>query len=147
MNYNISVDVNTTLEAAFSAVSHEIEKWWGKVDKSAAILYEEFSIFFGTTEWRFVIADYILNEKITWRCIKAKHYDGDRTDIREEWLGTEIIWQFKEKNNHVAISLLHNGLTPELNCYDICESGWNYFVGTILKQYLETGIGNPYTDS
>ena len=146
MNYNISVDVDTTIEAAFSAVSHEVEKWWGKVDNSSPKLYEEFSIFFGKTEWRFVISDQIPNEKITWRCIKAKHYDGDRTDIREEWLGTEITWQFTEKNNHVEISLLHNGLTPELNCYDICESGWNYFVGSSLKKYLESGNGSPHIE-
>jgi len=147
LNYNISIDVDATIESAFAAVSHEIAKWWGKVDKSAPILYEEFSVFFGKTEWRFVIADYILNKKITWRCTKAKHFDGDRTDIREEWLGTEINWQFTEKNKLVQISLLHNGLITELNCYEICESGWNIFVGTSLKQYLETGIGNPYIDS
>lgn len=87
-----------------------------------------------------------LNKKITWCCIKAKHFDGDRTDIREEWLGTEINWQFTEKNKHVQISLLHNGLIPELNCYEICESGWNYFVGSSLKQYLESGEGSPYLE-
>jgi hypothetical protein len=144
MDYKISILANAKIENAFTAVSHEIEKWWGKVDNASPILYEEFSVFFGSTEWRFVISDHILNDKITWRCNKAEHYDGDRTDIRHEWLHTEVHWEFKDNKDGVEISLVHKGLTPELNCYDICEAGWNYFVGTSLKNYLESGTGSPY---
>ncbi len=31
------------------------------------------------------------------------------------------------------------------SCY-VCVQGWAFFVGTSLKQYVETGIGIPYPD-
>ncbi len=64
-------------------------------------------------------------------------------NIKEEWLNTELVWTFKENGSEVEVSFVHNGLTPELNCYKICESGWNFFISTSLKNYLETGQGNP----
>jgi len=66
------------------------------------------------------------------------------TDIKEEWLGTELYWEFKNGNGLTEISFLHNGLNPSLNCYEVCESAWSFFIPKSLKSYLETGIGNPY---
>ncbi len=34
----------------------------------------------------------------------------------------------------------------ESPCYDVCNQGWAYFLGTSFKQYIETGRGIPYPD-
>ncbi len=43
----------------------------------------------------------------------------------------------------IQLSFVHKGLTPDLNCYEICDAGWTHFIINSLKQYLETGTGNP----
>ena len=84
--------------------------------------------------------------QISWKCIEAVHYHKGHTGIKEKWLHTEVHWTFKKIENTVEISLLHLGLKPELNCFKICEPAWNYFLTISLKNYLETGIGNPHIE-
>lgn len=43
----------------------------------------------------------------------------------------------------IELSFTHKGLTPNLNCYKICDAGWTHFIANSLKQYLETRIGTP----
>lgn len=38
----------------------------------------------------------------------------------------------------------HLGLTPQLECYGLCNVGWNQYLAS-LKRYLEEGTGMPYT--
>jgi len=144
MNYEKSVRVKTSQEKAFKAVAGEIDNWWGRVDNPVIKVGDEFSIFFGKTVWRFVITEFSPYNKITWKCIKAEHYHEGLTNIKEEWLNTDLYWTFEKNDYFVEISLLHKGLTPDLNCYKVCESAWDFFVPTSLKSYLETGRGSPY---
>ena len=37
----------------------------------------------------------------------------------------------------------HLGLVPDLQCWDVCNQGWNYFLPS-LKQFAETGRGTPF---
>lgn len=144
MNYSKSIQIKTTRQNAFSAIANGIDKWWGKIDNTTSKVNDEFSILFGQTEWRFKIIDYSEYERITWECIKANHVHKGLTDIKEEWLGTKLYWKFKRVNGLTEILFVHSGLNQNLNCYGVCESAWSFFIPKSLKNYLETGIGNPY---
>lgn len=144
MNYTQSIQTKATQKNAFLSIVTGIDKWWGEIDKPISKINDEFSIFFGNTEWRFKIIEYSEYEKITWKCIKANHVHEGLTGIKEEWLGTELYWKLKKINGFTEILFEHNGLTPSLNCYKVCESAWSFFIPNSLKNYLETGIGNPY---
>ena len=143
MNYETSIRIDTKKENAFKAVASDLEKWWGKVDNQVSKEGDNFTISFGKTKWKFVITEFSPYNQISWKCIEAEHVVKGLKNIKEEWLNTELVWTFKENGSEVEVSLVHNGLTPELNCYNICESGWSYFISTSLKNYLDTGKGNP----
>lgn len=144
MNYTQSIKTKATQKTSFLSIATGINKWWGKIDNTISKVNDEFSIFFGNTEWRFKIIEYSKYEKITWECIKANHVHEGLTDIKEEWLGTVLYWEFKKVNGFTEISFEHSGLIPNLNCYGVCESAWGFFIPNSLKNYLETGTGNPY---
>ncbi len=38
------------------------------------------------------------------------------------------------------------GQAKKDGCYNVCNEGWKYFLGTSLKSYLETGKGMPYPE-
>lgn len=146
MNFQKTIIVNTTKESAFEAATTGINNWWGNVDNSNITrIGDEFSIFFEEdTEWRFKVSSLKKFDEVQWKCIHANHTYSGLQGINEEWLDSEIIFKFKELD-HDSIELLfeHKGLTPDLNCYEICDAGWTHFVVTSLKQYLETGKGSP----
>jgi Activator of Hsp90 ATPase homolog 1-like protein len=146
MEYTNRISTSANKEDGFYAITNNLDKWWGKTDNSTSKIGDEFSIFFGDTEWRFKIKEYVPFEKITWLCIKANHVHGNLADIEKEWLNTELHWNFIDKNGETEISFTHKGLAPVLNCFDVCKSGWDYFISTSLKNYLETGEGSPHFD-
>jgi len=144
MDYKTSFLTSMDRNTSFYAVTKGIDKWWGEVDNSVRKLGDEFSIFFGNTEWRFKITQYVPFEKIKWHCIKANHVHKGLQNIKEEWLNTDVEWDIKEDGDKTKITITHNGLNNQLNCYEVCKSGWDYFLLSSLKNYLETGKGTPH---
>jgi len=146
MDFQKTINVNTIKEKAFEAVTTGINKWWGNVDSSNITRTgDEFSIFFEEqTEWRFVISKLDRFKQVHWKCIHANHSYSGMKGIKKEWLNSEVKFEFKELGKG-AIELFfeHKGLTPELNCYEICDAGWTHFIVTSLKQFLQTGKGAP----
>jgi len=146
MDYKIEITTSADIKPCFYAIAREVDKWWGKVDNPISSIGEEFSVFFGKTEWKFRIDEYLQFKKITWKCIKANHVHDGLNNIEQEWLDSELFWSFISTNGKTNITLVHKGLTPNLNCYGVCKSGWDFFVSSSLRKYLETGKGNPYVD-
>lgn len=48
MNYTQSIQTIATQKNAFLSIAN---KWWGKIDNTISKVNDEFSIFFGSTEW------------------------------------------------------------------------------------------------
>lgn len=86
--------------------------------------------------------------EIHWECVAQHHEAPGQLTKTDEWKGTLVIFLLKELS---AISALlkftHIGLTPNLECYDICDQGWTHFITVSLKKYLEHGEGEPYRDT
>jgi hypothetical protein len=61
------------------------------------------------------------------------------------WEGTTITFTLTPAQHHTQRDVAHTGYR-ESPCYEVCRQGWEYFIGTSLKQYLETGKGMPYPE-
>jgi hypothetical protein len=48
----------------------------------------------------------------------------------EEWEGTTIAFEIAEKGGETEMRFTHAGLTPKLECYGGCSSGWVHYVET-----------------
>jgi uncharacterized protein YndB with AHSA1/START domain len=63
--------------------------------------------------------------------------------LNEEWAGTGITFQIGPRaKGGAALAFRHDGLVPELECYERCSRGWEYFLPS-LRDYVETGTGRP----
>ena len=61
-----------------------------------------------------------------------------------EWVGTRPTFMLEpEGAGRVRITFVHRGLTPDLDCIDMCTQGWNHFIGS-LGRFLEAGAGDPF---
>jgi hypothetical protein len=43
------------------------------------------------------------------------------------------------------LTFTHIGLTPQVECFDQCEKGWDYFIGESLYKLITEGAGLPDT--
>ncbi|WP_301162011.1 hypothetical protein [uncultured Winogradskyella sp.] len=145
MSYTTMVSINGTKQEVFNAISQHVQKWWGNTDNSVSSVGDEFTTSFDSTYWKFRISEFEPNTKIVWKCVEAKHIHNGYDGIEKEWEGTIVEWVLEDKGqNAIILNFAHNGLVPELNCYEICFPAWERFVTQSLKSFVETGTGMPH---
>jgi uncharacterized protein YndB with AHSA1/START domain len=63
--------------------------------------------------------------------------------VQEDWVGTTLHFDIRAMPDAVTeLHFRHAGLTPRLECFSDCKSGWDHFIPS-LRAYVETGSGNP----
>lgn len=144
-NYTQSILLPQTVpQQAFDALTQGIALWWSTAfEGSAQYLGHSFSVHFGQQVFKNIGIESITEPNhITWYVSDALLAVPGLQQQRE-WIGTRIIWDITTQNGDTIIQLTHEGLHPELECFDICYSGWQQFTDS-LQQYITSGKGNPY---
>jgi hypothetical protein len=143
-SYAREIVVNVNAGAAYRALTEEIDKWWAPVSNAVTAVGDTVTVRFDPTFWTMRVNKLASGERVEWECIEANHIvDGMPGSIREEWVGTKLIWNIRDQEEKTKISFIHEGLVPSLECFDICEASWDYFFVNSLKSYLDTGEGTP----
>jgi uncharacterized protein YndB with AHSA1/START domain len=61
----------------------------------------------------------------------------------EDWVGTQVHFGLRPAGDGTTeLRFRHEGLTPKLECFADCRSGWDHFIAS-LAAYVETGQGHP----
>ena len=64
-------------------------------------------------------------------------------DFEPDWVGTHPTFTVTTVDGDTTeLEFRHVGLTDELDCIDMCTSGWNHYLAS-LRDYVETGFGSP----
>jgi uncharacterized protein YndB with AHSA1/START domain len=66
----------------------------------------------------------------------------DSAPLTPDWVGTTIVFEVEDTGDGATIHFRHQGLTPQLECYDMCHEGWTHYIGSLVS-YVETGQGQP----
>ena len=147
-SYTRSITVKNTANAAFMALTKDIAKWWTKPDQPLQTVGDRAKFTFppGKSYWTFEATNLQQDRLVEMRCVDAMHiHEGQPKEIEKEWLGTVVIWKLSSDGDETTIDFEHIGLVPELNCYGVCEAGWDLFFVASLKEYLNTGVGHPHS--
>lgn len=146
-DYTKSIDVQANPSAAFNAVTEGVAHWWTRPDQPLTDIGDRAKFTFppGVSYWTFELTGMQKPTQVEWTCVDALHvHEGQPKQIETEWLNTKVLWHIAESGPGSRIEMQHQGLTPELLCYDVCEAGWDMFFLGSLKQYLDTGQGAPH---
>jgi len=60
-----------------------------------------------------------------------------------EWVGSRVIFDICEKDGRTQLTFTHEGLAPEVECFDACAPAWTQYVQNSLFSLITTGVGNP----
>ncbi len=149
-SYQQTILVNASPEEAYRALTTGYDHWWTKTQgKSFNELGDQIKFTFppNASFWTMEAKTLIPGKLVELECVDAYHLIVGKPEASQtEWLGTTMIWSIKADGNKTSVNFTHDGLTPNLHCYDICEAGWNMFFVESLKAYLDTGAGSPHTE-
>lgn len=143
-SYTREIVVSNTPDAAYRAVTSEFDKWWAISSGPINAVGDMVTFRFDPTYWMMRATKLVPNESVELECVEAHHiHEGLPALIRKEWEGTKLKWNIQQQGDNTKISFVHEGLVPSLNCYEICEMGWDHFFVNSLKKYLDSGNGSP----
>ncbi|RXM53569.1 MULTISPECIES: SRPBCC family protein [unclassified Chryseobacterium] len=143
-NYTNTIEVKTTVNKAYQSLTHQIPFWWTDMFEGAsAQIGDVFTIRFGADIYKTMkVKEAIPDTKVIWY-VEDSLIALPELKNQTEWIGTTIVWEIEPDGENIQIKVTHLGLSPNIECYDICSNGWVQFLGS-LKLFLETGTGTPY---
>ncbi len=71
-------------------------------------------------------------KKVQWKCVKGP----------DEWIGTDIIFDLKHKNEFTIVLFGHRNWKESSEFTAHCSTKWAVFLMS-LKELIETGKGRP----
>ncbi len=77
------------------------------------------------------LTELIPGEKIVWEVTESNLTFANKTD---EWTGTKIRFDISKEDNKTKITFVHEGLTPEFECYGGCSSAWTKYLEKLEKK-------------
>jgi hypothetical protein len=139
-SYTREILVSNTPSAAYRALTTEFDKWWTASSTPNTEVGDTVTFRFDPTYWTMRVTKLTTNQNVELKCIEAHHiHEGLPESILKEWEGTILRWTIQPYRDHTKILFVHEGLVPSLDCYEICEQGWDYFFVDSLKNYLDHG--------
>jgi hypothetical protein len=142
-NYHRTITVNASPGEAMKKIS-EVHLWWKKdFSGRAEKLNNKFTVPFdkeGIAFVNFRVSELQPEEKVVWKvtdCYLPWFND------KKEWNNTEVTFEISSVNDQTQIDFIHIGLVPGIECYEVCEKGWDGHVTNSLVKFMNEGVGLP----
>ncbi|MEM9027966.1 MAG: SRPBCC domain-containing protein [Pseudomonadota bacterium] len=145
--YSKAIAVRATPAAVYRALTAEHASWWTYNNGTFASVGDRVRFTFKpqASYWTLEARKLVPSEAVELVCVEAHHVLLDLPNVsKTEWLGTRMIWYIEARDRNTHIHFEHQGLTPDLHCYHVCEVGWDTFFERSLASYLDTGVGVPF---
>lgn len=140
-DYTISFTVNASAHDVFKSINN-VTKWWtedlkGKSKK----LNDEFTVWFDDIHIsKQKIVEFVPDKKVVWLVTESKL---NFIKNKSEWTNTKICFELTGSDKKTQILFTHFGLVSEIECYNSCTKGWEYYIKGSLYKLLTEGKGNP----
>lgn len=133
-HYNTAIVTNKSSNEIYEAVNN-VQAWWNEnIEGNYRNVGDKAKLTFGETYITFAVEELIPNRQVGWLVTDChKHFVQDK----KEWVGTRIIFEMTDGE----LVFNHYGLDNQLECFDICVKGWDFYLKESLKSLIETGQG------
>ena len=140
-DFNTNVLVDKPPKVVFDAINN-VRGWWSEeIVGNTNQLNDVFDYHYEDVHrCKIKLVEVVPNQKVVW-LIMNNYFSFTKDET--EWTGTKIIFEISEKDNKTLLSMTHEGLVPEYECFDICKNSWTNYIQNSLQSLINTGKGYP----
>jgi uncharacterized protein YndB with AHSA1/START domain len=140
-NLVISFQVEQTPQEVFDAITN-VRGWWSEgVQGETKELGDEFTYRHKDLHYsRHRLTEVVPGKKVVWLTTESQL---NFVDHKDEWTGTEVLFQVTEEQGQTTVEFTHVGLVPKLECFKACTGGWEYYITDSLRNLIVSGKGEP----
>jgi hypothetical protein len=137
----ITFKVDQSPETVFAAINN-VRKWWsGNIEGNTDKLGEEWIYRYQDIHYsKQKITELSPNIKVVWHVVDSYL---NFVEDKDEWTGTDIIFEIKKEDAKTKLTFIHQGLVPKIACYEKCASAWDFYINNSLRNFITTGKGDP----
>lgn len=140
-SFSASFTVDRTPEEVFKAIN-SVRAWWsGDIEGDTDRLGNEWTYRYKDLHYsKQKITKFAPNKKVVW------HVEDSFlkfVDDKDEWTGTDIIFEIDKKGDRTEVRFTHVGLVPAIACYKECTPAWDFYINNSLQKLITTGKGAP----
>ena len=140
-NYTSTITVSKDASTTQSAIKN-FRTWWseeivGETDKLGETFFYHYK---DVHLCKLKLIEAIPNQKLVYLVTDNEfNFTKDKT----EWINTKLTFEISQKEGQTKVIFTHEGLTPEYECYEVCNDAWTSYIQGSLKNFIETGVGKP----
>jgi uncharacterized protein YndB with AHSA1/START domain len=137
MDYEKTIRVNADPGALFEALTSlsGLAAWWTDVTGSGAA-GGDLTFWFDPPEPCVIHVDQATRPT-------SVHWTVTACDFLPDWVGTRPTFTITPVDGDASeLRFRHQGLTPDLDCIEMCTRGWDHFLVS-FRDYVEVGRGSP----
>jgi hypothetical protein len=140
-DFTAAISVEKTPEEALNAINN-VRGWWSEnIQGGTGKLGDEFTYRYKDVHFcKIKIAEVIPSKKVVWHVLDNRF---NFTKDKNEWKGTDVIFEVSKKGNKTEVRFTHRGLVPEYECFDVCSNAWGSYINGSLRSLITTGKGQP----
>jgi hypothetical protein len=138
-------DVPVSPELAYIAIGKPREWWHDALDGDSSMLGDSFTVRFSDLDFvRFTVSEAQPGSRYVWH---VEDCYLQWFENKTEWTGTDVVFDISPTADGSRVKLVHMGLTPEVECYEMCNSGWEGHFMKSLRNFMVDGVGSPKAKS
>ena len=138
-SYTTTIELNKPPETVFRTLQ-EVSKWWGgnDLEGNTANLNDEFIIDHpGAHYSKQRVVELIPDIKIVWEVTDSTL--NWLVKNQQEWTHTRMIFELTPAGDNTILQFTHQGLVPQLECYERVSRGWDMVIKDYLFNYVNQG--------
>lgn len=132
-----SFTVERTPDEVFAAIGQVCDWWPGEIRGETGRLGGEFIYRYKEMHQSTQkITEWVPGERVVWH-VTDSHLSFLKD--KDEWTGTDIVFEISRKGAKTELKFTHMGLRPEVECYAACSEGWGYIIKESLPAFITSG--------
>lgn len=130
-DFTLTLLTDQAPQKVYQAIKN-VRAWWSGYYSEEIIgntenLHDEFSFRAGDgvhfTKHKLI--EVIPDKKVVWLTMES---DLSFINKKDEWTGTKVIFEISKKGDQTQLKFTHEGLTPQVECYDACAPTWTQYL-------------------